>query len=132
MPQGENLTPEHQANAGKGNRTHGAYALQDNSLAKWPAGEQLQVIETAEELALQGAVEEHLRYRVAMGMVILGCIETYIAQELAAGTPIEDLNILQAWPRFQNSALRGLAQVKTLLDDSPEPKNLIDYKGDDD
>ena len=116
------LTPEHQAMA---SRKHGAYALQDKPLAKWPAGEQLQVIETAAELALQGAVEDHLRYRVAMGMVILGCIETYVAQELASGTPIEDLKILQAWPRFQNSTLRGLAQVKALLDEKPNPADLI-------
>ena len=118
------LTHEHQVAAGKATK-HGAYSLRDTPLAEWPAGKQLQVTEIAEELALQGAVEEHLRYRVAMGMVIIGCIETYIARELASGTPVDELPILGRWPAFQNSTLRGIAQVKELLDEKPDPDNLI-------
>ena len=119
------LTREEQVAGGRKGRKHGADSLKDNPLAKWPAGEQLQVTEIAEELAMQGAVEEHLRYRVAMGMVIIGCIETYIARELASGTPIDELPILGRWPAFQNSTLRGIAQVKELLDEKPDPDDLI-------
>ncbi len=121
MPKGDNLTPEHQKAAA---RKHGIYSMKDNTLAAWPETDRLLVTEIADELRTLELIEEHLRYRAARGLVILQVLEAYVAQEVKAGTPLDELDILGRWPSFQNSALRALKAVQVVVAEKPDA-NLI-------
>ncbi len=101
--------------------THGVYKRALKPLENWPESEQLLVTEVANELKTPDLIEEHLRYRVAQGLVILQVLETYVAQEVAAGVPLDELTILGRWPAFQNSALRALKAIQTVVDEKPDP-----------
>ncbi len=120
MPKGANLDHAHQVAAGKGNKTHGVYSMRDAPLAEWPEAKQLLVTEVADELKVPELLDEHERCRVAMGLVILQTLESYVAKEVAAGVPLEELKVLHRWPQFQNATLRGLKQVRARLDNSSD------------
>jgi len=112
--------------------THGVYKRALNPIENWPESEQLLVTEVANELQTPALIEEHLRYRVAQGLVILQVLEAYLAQQSAAGIPLDELTIMGRWPAFQNSVLRGLKQVQSVLAEKPDPDDLISLKPVDD
>ncbi len=66
-----------------------------------------------------------LRHGQAQGLVILQVLETYVAQEMAAGVPLDELAILGRWPAFQNSTLRALQAVKAIAEEKPDADSLI-------
>ena len=119
------LTKAENATGGRNGRTHGVRSMKDNPLSKWPEPERLLVTELADELRTPELVEEHMRFRAAQGLVILQVLETYVAQEMAAGVPLDELAILGRWPAFQNSTLRALQAVKAIADEKPDPDALI-------
>ena len=124
---GHELTREDQVKGGKQVK-HGVDSLQAAPLSEWPEDKRLVATEIAEELRIPELVEEHERQRVARGLVILQTLEAYIAEQVKAGMPLDEMAILKRWPAFQNATMRGLKQVRSRMDGKPDPKGLIKYE----
>ena len=125
MPTGENLTREHQVNAGKGNRKHGAYSMQDNPLSRWAEDDRKLALAVAEELETRELAELHVHLLAGKAHAMLEALTSYIVKQLQADVPVEELPSFNRWPAFFNSYAKALKMSLELTKDQPDPKSMI-------
>ena len=115
------LTPEHQAEAGKGNRTHGAYSMGDNPLSKWAADDRALALAVAEELETRELAELHVHLLAGKAHAMLEALTGYIVTQLKANVPVEELPSFARWPAFFNSYAKALKMSLELTKNQPRP-----------
>ncbi len=129
----KNQTRDHQANAGKGNRKHGADSMLDNPLSKWAADDRKLALAVAEELETRELAELHVHLLAGKAHAMLEALTGYIIKQLQDNVPVEELPSFNRWPAFFNSYAKALKMSLDLTKDQPVPAaDLIDYKGNDD
>ena len=124
MPQGENLTHDHQVAAGKGNRIHGAYSMQDNPLSKWADDDRALALAVAEELETRELAELHVHLLAGKAHAMLEALTSYIVKQLKDGVPVEELPSFSKWPAFFNSYAKALKMSLELTKSQPTPKKI--------
>jgi hypothetical protein len=112
----------------KGNQArykHGITPLERQGAAALDEEGEASLLEIEAHLDAPDGVREVLRRRCAMGLVILQTLETYIAEQIAEGVPMDKIPIALRWPGFQNSVVRALAALKK-LEPEQETKNVTE------
>ncbi|MCH8876702.1 MAG: hypothetical protein IIA89_07735 [Chloroflexi bacterium] len=112
--------PEQQKLAGQKSRKHGIYALKARGEDALDAKQSLTFRDIEESLETPEGIVLAMRKRVAMSVMVLGVLETYLEERINAGATPEGIDIFKSWPAFQNSAMRALAQ---LLGTMPKPQH---------
>lgn len=105
---------------GRASRDHGVYAVQargEEALTEEQKGTFLEIEQGLE--TPEGIVQE-MKKRVAMSVVVMRVLESYLEERVNAGASPDGIPIFKSWPAFQNSAMRALAQ---LLATMPKPQH---------
>ena len=105
---------------GRASRSHGVYAVQARGESALDAKQALTFRDIEESLETPEGIVLAMRKRVAMSVMVLGVLETYLEERINAGATPEGIDIFKSWPAFQNSAMRALAQ---LLATMPKPQH---------
>ncbi len=113
------FTEEDSRKGGQSSRSHGVYSIKargEEAMTEEQKGTFLEIeqgLETPEGIVLA------MRRRVAMSVMVVGVLESYLEERINAGATPEGIDIFRSWPAFQNSAMRALAQ---LLATMPKPQ----------
>lgn len=104
--------------------THGAYSLEMNGLEALEKAELLALVEIEGDLSTRQGRLETMRRRVAMGILVLQRVETYVAEKVAEGADLDKIAVFGRWPAYQNSLVRALQRLEQM--GTPEDKSRID------
>lgn len=106
---------EAQRKGGQAGRKHSVYALRDRGEAAMTP-DQVQTLRAIEQqLTTPEGIQEALLQRVAMATAIMGTLEAYIGSQVEAGVPLDSITILRSWPSFQNSCVRALMHLRSMM-----------------
>ena len=111
QPRGQPFDTERGRLAGQQSKKHGLFALRDRGEAALDAEGILTLREIEESLTTPEGIVSAMRKRVAMSLMVLGVLESYLEERVNAGATPEGIDIFKSWPAFQNSAMRALAQL---------------------
>lgn len=103
--------PEQHKLAGQKSRKHGIYAIKARGEDALDAKQALTFRDIEESLETPEGIVLAMRKRVAMSVMVLGVLETYLEERINAGATPEGIDIFKSWPAFQNSAMRALGQL---------------------
>lgn len=103
---------------------HGADSILANGLEALDKAELITLLELEQDLSTPEGRRQLLRRRVAMGMAMLGRIEAYCAEQVARGTSLDKIPVLNRWPQFQNSTVRALNRLEDMGD--PEDTSRVE------
>lgn len=119
MPQGENLTLEHQKAAA---RKHGVYALVGKPLSEWPEDDRALAVKIAEDLDDPELLEVYTKLLAGMALTWCEKADTYARTEAAAApdTPLDEIAIVKSLPAFINTAGRRLKAVHDMQKANPD------------
>ncbi len=105
---------------GRASRDHGVYALESRGSDALDAEQKLSLLKVEAALETPEGIVREMRRRVAMSVMVMSVLETYLEERINAGASPEGIDIFKSWPAFQNSAMRALAQ---LLGTMPKPQH---------
>jgi len=111
--------PEQKRLAGEKGRTHGIYSIQARGEAAMTPDQRQILREIEEQLETPEGVYEALRERVAMSLMVIHVLESYLEEQVMAGATPDNIKIFKSWPAFQNSTVRALTQ---LIGTMPKPE----------
>jgi len=124
----KNQTRAHPANAGKGNRKHGVYSMQDTPLSKWADDDRALALAVAEELETRELAELHVHLLAGKAHAMLEALTGYIVRQLKDNVPIEELPSFNRWPAFFNSYAKALKMSLDLTKDQPAKDDTLDLE----
>lgn len=102
-------------------RTHGAYAFLTNGEQALDTNNRSYLAELREKVQTREGVLELMKENAAKSKLAADMVLSYIAEEVNAGIPLEEINSLARLPAFYNSAQRALKDVYEHL--PPEPRD---------
>ena len=105
---------------GQASKKHSVYAVQARGEAAMTEEQKGTFLEIEQGLETPEGIVLAMRKRVAMSLMVLGVLESYLEERVNAGVSPEAIDIFKSWPAFQNSAMRALAQ---LLATMPKPQH---------
>ena len=114
------FTEEDSRKGGQQSKTHGVYSLQARGPEALDADQRQTLRDIQEQLTTPEGVQQALLERVSMGMMVLSVLESYLEEMVNSGTPLDSIPILRSWPAFQNSTVRSLMHLKSML---PKPQH---------
>lgn len=97
---------------------HGVYSIRDQGEAALEEADRSLLMELEEQLASREGIDEQLRRRAALAVIMVTKIEQYVEAQVDSDVPLQEIAILGRWPAFQNAAGRALKAAKETL-----PKN---------
>lgn len=112
--------PEQKRLAGQKGRSHGIYAIKARGEAAMTPDQRQTLRDIQESLETPEGVQQALLERVAMSTMIMSVLEDYIKSQVDEGMPLDAITILRSWPAFQNSTVRSLMHLKSML---PKPQH---------
>ena len=94
---------------------HGVYSVRDQGEAALEKADRSLLMELEDQLASPDGIDELLRRRAALGIIMVTKVEQYVEAQIDSGVPLQDIPILKAWPAFQNAAGRALKAARDAL-----------------
>lgn len=117
--------PEQKRLAGQRGKVHGVYAVKARGEEALDAAGIQTLREIEAGLETPEGIILAMRKRVAMSLMVLAVLETYLEEQVNAGHTPDSLPVFRAWPSFQNSTVRSLMHLRSML-----PKQQVDSYAD--
>jgi hypothetical protein len=107
-------------------RKHGAYAFLTNGEQALDENNRSYLAELRDDVKTREGVLELMKENAAKSKLTADMVLSYIAEEVKAGIPLEEVSVLRALPAFFNTAQRAL---KDLLENlPPEPRENAEFE----
>lgn len=90
-------------------RKHGAYSFEQNGEKALDTGGRTRLAELREAVQDRGSLVDILGEKCADQILLFELIQSYVAQRVKAGTPLEEIPALKYLPQFANSMQRAIA-----------------------
>jgi hypothetical protein len=117
---------EQRRQAGYSKKTHGAYAFQDRGEAALEPTGRTRLMELREHVRSRDGVLDLLQQKAADSVLIFELVQSYVAEEVREGKPLDEIKALKALPAFMNSMQRALTSLISLMPDDKDLLNLSD------
>lgn len=97
-------------------QTHGAYSLKERGMAALEGDERELAVELLRDVETVEGIDKAIRENAVVALLTIRRIHNYLAGEIKAGTPLDELAILKSYPSFQNMLLRALLAAKEVVE----------------